>query len=112
MARLRAVAVAMPPLLVDIIRHVLTRRTQFDLVAEIPASPRLIERLQALDPDLVMIGETNAESLRSNSAVVTPLQRAKVITVSRDGRCILMDGNNCELTADTLADLLQEQLTQ
>ena len=48
----------MPPLLADMIRHVLISRGDIEIVAkigaEIATSPRLIERLQALDPDLVM----------------------------------------------------------
>lgn len=109
MARLRAVAVAMSPLLADIIRHVLTSRRQIEIVAEIAASPCLIERLQALDPDLVMISETTAESLRISATVAAVLKRARVVRLSRDGRFILEAGEERELTADTLADLLQER---
>lgn len=105
MARLRAVAVAIPPLLVDIIRHVLSSRTQFDLVAEIPASPRLIEQLQALHPDLVMIGETSTERLRTSATVAALLEEPSVVTVSRDGRFMLVAGEKRELTADALANL-------
>jgi hypothetical protein len=102
----------MSPLLADIIRHVLTSRSQIEIVAEIAASPRLIERLQALAPELVMISETTAESLRISAAVAAVLTRARVVRLSRDGRFILEAGKKRELTADTLADLLQERSTK
>ena len=111
MARLHAVALGMPPLLADIIRHVLISSGDIEFVAEIGAEiatlPRLIERLQALDPDLVLIGETSAERLLSNTTVAALLKRPRVITLSRDGRFILDAGEKRELTAAVLIDLLR-----
>jgi hypothetical protein len=112
MARLHAVALGMPPLLADMIRDVLRSRGDIEIVAEIgaeiAASPRLIERLQALDPDLVMIGETSAENLLCNATVTALLKRPRVITLSRDGRFILDAGEKRELTAGVLIELLSE----
>jgi chemotaxis response regulator CheB len=109
MARLRAVAVGMSPLLADIVRHVLTSRSQIEIVAELAASPSLIERLQALAPDLVMISETTVESVPTGATIAAALKHARVVTLSRDGRFIMEAGEERELTADTLASLLPQR---
>jgi len=106
-ARLRAVAVAMPQLLADMFRHALGSRTDVEMVAEIAASPNLVERLQALDPDLVIISETSAAGVPTSTTVAAVLKRARVIVLSRDVRFIFDAAEKRELTVDTLAALLQ-----
>jgi hypothetical protein len=103
---LRAASVGIPPLLADIIRKALTSRVDVDVMVEIAMSPHLIEHLKAFDPDVVVIacgpdGDTNLAT-----KVAAALMHAKVIIVSEDARYILNAGDECEFTADALADLL------
>jgi len=110
-ARLCAVTVALPPLLTDFIRGVLTSRTNVERVVEMAVSPQLIERLQALDPCLVLIRETSADSSLTIATVAAALKRARVVMLSHDGRFIWEAGEQRELTADTLVGLLRERST-
>ena len=103
---LRAASVGIPPLLADIIRKALTTRVNIGEMVEIAVSPRLIERLQRLDPDVVVItcGTHGDTSLAATVGAALP--RAKIVILSEDARHVLDAGNERELTADTLADLL------
>jgi len=103
--------VALPPLLADFIRRVLTSRTNVERVVEMAVSPQLIERLEALDPGLVLIRETSADSSLTIATVAAVLKRARVVMLSRDGRFIREAGEQSELTADALVGLLRERST-
>ncbi len=102
-----AAVVALPPFLADLVRFVLVDRTDIAAVVEIAASPRLVERLQGLDPSLVIIGAADADDMRIPAAVAAALTRARVVTLSSDGRYILGPGGKRELTVGRLAGLVR-----
>ena len=99
-------SVGIPPLLADIIRKALITRVNVDKMVEIPVSPQLIERLQRLDPDVVVIASGVCGDTSLAAAAGAALTRAKLVILSEDARYILDAGAQRELTADTLADLL------
>jgi hypothetical protein len=75
-------------------------------MVEIEVSPQLIERLQRLDPDVVVIACGPYGDTSLAATVGAALTRAKVVILSEDARYILDSGKRRELTADTLANLL------
>jgi len=106
----RAVLVTVPPLLADLIRHVLMSRIEasgfaLSIVAEICDLTNIGERLRALDPDVVIVGPVGTVS--PMDAIVL-LPRARVLTLSADLTHILGPGAGeiAPFTPDTLAERL------
>jgi AmiR/NasT family two-component response regulator len=105
----RAVLVAMPHLLADIIRRVLVGRAGFAIVTEIAEPQGIAGRLRELAPDVVIIGRTQALASIDADAVRAILPRASVLALSADLRLIAGPEKDAiaEFTADTLAELLR-----
>jgi hypothetical protein len=111
----RAVLVMVPPLLADLIRHVVASRAEasgfaLSIVAEICNPTNIGERLRRLDPDIVIVGSAGAASL-IGAAVIVP--RARVLTLSADLAHIHGPGKGesvaftPEVLAESLRNILQ-----
>lgn len=104
MRGLRAVLVTVPPLLADLIRHVLTGRAEVSIVAELsdPASAGV--QLGGLSPDIVIIGPGGVPPI-DPAQVRAMLPGARVLVLSEDLTQLLGPGDDDidALTPDTLA---------
>ena len=109
MPALRAVLVAVPPLLADVIRHALTSRASLRIIAEIAASRGAAQRLRDLAPDVVVVGPAGGVPWLHAAAVRAMLPRARVLALSADLTRVLGpdDGDDAEFTPDALADRLR-----
>jgi hypothetical protein len=104
---LRAILVAVPPLLADILRHVLISRAGLQIVAEIPDLPDAEQRLPTLAPDIVIVGPDGPDGAHVRAA----LPEAMVLTLSRDLREIRGPGADDALifTPETLVERLRQK---
>jgi DNA-binding NarL/FixJ family response regulator len=75
----RAVLVTVPPLLADLIRHVLTSRAALVIVAELTDPVSAYARLRALAPDVVILGPARG----------TPPVDAVLVRAMLPGVCVL-----------------------
>jgi len=107
LGNLRAVVVAAPPLLADLVRQALASRSRVTVVAEI-AQPEAESLLPDLDPDVVILGPA-AAGLLDVAVVRRMLPRARVFAISADLRRILGpgEGDVGEFSADRLAERLK-----
>jgi hypothetical protein len=111
----RAVLVMVPPLLADLIRHVVASRVEasvfaLSIVEEISDPTDIGPRLRALDPDIVIVGPAGAALLIDAAAIVPP--RARVLTLSADLARILGPGKgeSVAFTPEVLAGSLRNIL--
>jgi DNA-binding NarL/FixJ family response regulator len=106
---LRAVLVTVPPMLADLIRHVLTSRVGLSIISEIAAPEAAAESLRDLAPDLVIIGPSTDASPLSAAVVRNMLPHARVLTLSADLSRVFGPGEDdvAEFTPDTLAECLR-----
>jgi chemotaxis response regulator CheB len=116
MPRLRAVLVRVPPLVGDLIRHVLIARSDLLVVAELTDMRRAGRRLRDLAPDVVIIGPAPIVATQpghplSAGRVRSILPQACVVVLSADLSRLFGpgDGEVYELTAETLANCLPQQ---
>ena len=108
MGNLRAVVVAVPPLLTDLVRQALATRSKVTIVAEIAELGSPTGLLPDLEPDIVIVGPAAAGRL-DVAVVRRMLPRARVLAISPDLRRILGPGERdvSELSADRLAERLK-----
>ncbi len=104
----RTVLVIAPPLLADLIRHVLIGRVGGSVLVEIAEPADASERLRELDPDVVIIGPVSAVWPLAAAAVA----HARVLSLSPDLSHILgPDADDiAPFTPDALADRLRDIL--
>ncbi len=109
MPELRAVLVTVPPMLADLIGHVLTSRVGLPIICEIADPEGAAESLRDLAPDVVIIGPTTHAQPLSAAGVRTMLPHARVLTLSADLSRLFGPGEDdvAEFTPDTLADCLR-----
>jgi hypothetical protein len=107
--KLRAVLVAAPPLLADLIRQVLTSRLGALIVAEIGDSDAAADILLDLAPDIVIIGPGGAAGPLAAAEVRRMLPNALVLALSADLLQVLGpgEGDVNELTPESLAERLR-----
>ena len=100
----RAVLMTVPPLLADLIRHVLTQRAALDIVAELSDPAAAYTQLRTLDPDVVIIGPSSGQPI-DVALVRGMLPQARVLVLSTDLTQLLGpgDGDIETFTPDTLA---------
>jgi hypothetical protein len=106
---LRAVLVAVPPLLADLTRHVLTSRLGLSIIADIADLETAAEHLRDLAPDVVIVGPA-ANTRGLNAAQVRlMLPHAQVLALSADFSQVLGPGEAdvSEFTPQNLADCLR-----
>jgi DNA-binding NarL/FixJ family response regulator len=102
---LRAVVVTVPPLLADLIRHVLTSRAGLPIVAELIDPDSAYAQLHALAPDVVIIGPSGGPRPVDPALVRALLPQARVLALSADLTQLLGPGaqDSDAFTPDTLA---------
>jgi hypothetical protein len=107
--KLRAVLVTVPPLLADLIRHVLISRVGVSIIAEIADPETATERLRALGPDVVIIGPAASGYSLDSALVRLMLPGARVLTLSADLNQLFGPGEADvnDFTPQTLADCLR-----
>jgi DNA-binding NarL/FixJ family response regulator len=105
---LRAVLVTMPPLLADLIRHVLASRVGVSIVAEINDPAIAAAQLRELAPDAVIIGPSAVVRQLDAAQVRLLLPGARVLAVSADLARLFGPGEDDvnEFTPDVLAQCL------
>jgi DNA-binding NarL/FixJ family response regulator len=79
---LRCVFVTLSPLLSAIVADALSRRVDFQLLAQFDQGEGLAERLEALTPDLAVIGVNRADSEDLGTSLLARLPRAKILLLS------------------------------
>jgi DNA-binding NarL/FixJ family response regulator len=106
---LRAVLVALPPFLADIIRRVLTIRAGLLIIAEIANPEGAIQRLRELAPDVVVVGPAGAARRLDVAAIRATLPQARVLALSEDLTRLLGPDEDeiAEFTADALVERLR-----
>jgi hypothetical protein len=85
--RLRCVFVTMAPLLSEIVTAALAKRVDLQVLAQFPEREQLTPRLQALSPDLAVIGLKPGEPDEIGFSLLAHLPRAKLVLISDDGNC-------------------------
>ena len=85
MAAIRTVTLTMSPILRDLITGLMAGRRDLDVVEEFDSRDGLEERLQAVTPDLILIGLRSNEADEISVPLVRLLPNAKVIAFSSDG---------------------------
>ena len=110
MRGLRAVLVTVPPLLTDLIRHVLISRAALAIMAELADPAAAYAQLRALVPDVVIIGHSGGGAGQVDAALVRALlPAARVLALSADLTQLLGPGEDDSgaCTPDTLAERLR-----
>lgn len=99
-----------PPLLADLIRHVLTSRAALRIVAELADPDTAYARLRALAPDVVIIGPSGDTPPVDAALVRAMLPGARVLALSADLTQLLGPGEDDidAFTPDTLAARLRQ----
>jgi hypothetical protein len=107
--RLRAVLVAVPPLLADIIRQALIGRAGVWIIAEIAEPENALARLRDLAPDVVVVGPAAAPPSPTTAGIRFGLPQARVLALSPDLTRILgpAEGDVSEFTPAALAQRLR-----
>jgi DNA-binding NarL/FixJ family response regulator len=85
-AAIRTVMITMSPMLRDLVTELMAEHVNVDLVDELDTRDGLEEQLQALVPDLILIGLGRGEGDEIGLSLVRFLPNAKVIAFSSDGR--------------------------
>jgi DNA-binding NarL/FixJ family response regulator len=100
--------VTVPPLLADLIRHVLTSRAALVIVAELSDPTSAYAPLRALAPDVVIIGPPSGAPPVDAALVRAMLPGARVLALSADLTQLLGPGEDDidAFTPSTLADCL------
>ena len=108
MRSLRAVLVAVPPFVADLIRRVLAERANVLIVAELFGPAAALARLHTLSPDVVILGEAARSSELDAESVRLALPGARVLVLSADLTEIRGPGADdvATFTPNTLADRL------
>lgn len=83
--QLRCVFVTIAPLLSSIIAAALARRVDFRLLAQLDEREGLAARLEALSPDLVVIGLGPQETDELGAALLAHLLKPKILLISATG---------------------------
>ena len=78
--------ITMSPMLRDLVTELMAEHVNLDLVGELDTRDGLEENLQALVPDLIVIGLGRGEGDEIGLSLVTFLPNAKVIAFSSDVR--------------------------
>jgi len=101
--------VTVPPLLTDLIRHVLISRAALAIIAELADPAAAYARLPALAPDVVIIGHSGNADQVDTALVRALLPAARVLTLSADLTQLLGPGehDSVAFTPDTLAERLR-----
>lgn len=86
MAAIRTVMVTMSPIFRDLIAELMASHVDVEVVGELDTRDGLEQRLQALGPDLVLIGLRRDEGDEIGLSLVRLLPNAKVIAFSSDAR--------------------------
>ena len=94
MRRFRAVLVTVPPLLSDLIRHVLTSRAALVIVAELTDRPSAYAPLWALAPDVIIIGPAGGTPPVDAALPHAMLPGACVLALSADLTRLLGPGED------------------
>lgn len=92
MAAIRTVTVTMSPLFRDLVTELLADHRDLDLVGELGTRGRLEDWLQAIAPELVLIGLGRDEGDDIGPRLVRLLPNSKVIAFSSDGRHAFVHG--------------------
>jgi DNA-binding NarL/FixJ family response regulator len=85
-AAIRTVMITMSPMLRDLVTELMAEHVNLDLVGELDSRDGLEEQLQALVPDLILIGLGRGEADEIGLSLVRILPNAKVIAFSSDVR--------------------------
>ncbi len=111
MRGLRAALVTVPPLLADLIRHVLVNRAELLIVAELTDVESALERLRELAPDVVIIGQSDDRPSLDVALVRTDLPGACVLVLSADLKQLFGPGADdvAIFSPDTLTSCLPRQ---
>jgi DNA-binding NarL/FixJ family response regulator len=86
LAAIRTVMITMSPLFCDLVRELIARRADLDVVGELDTRDGLEEQLRAVAPDLIFIGLRRDEGDEIGLSIVRLLPNAKVIAFSSDMR--------------------------
>jgi hypothetical protein len=86
MAGIRTVVVTMSPLLSDIVEQSVIGHVVLDIVARLDLRNLIEERLQRLNPELVLIGLQPDETDEIGRALLSLVPTARVIAFSSDAR--------------------------
>jgi chemotaxis response regulator CheB len=106
--RLRCVFVTIPPLLSAIISETLSRRIDLQLLGEIEERDALAERLEALSPDLAVVGLAPGESDQMGALLLSHLPKARIILIASgaDYACLYEMRSHREVLFDFSPDTL------
>jgi DNA-binding NarL/FixJ family response regulator len=109
MPTLRAVLVAAPPLLADLVRHVTTGDAGLSIIAEISDLEIAGRRLRDLAPDVVILGAAATAGTLNAARVRSMLPRARVLALTADFTQLFGPGEDDvnEFTPETLVDSLR-----
>jgi DNA-binding NarL/FixJ family response regulator len=107
---IRTAMVTTPALLRDLIRQLMASRVELDVVAELTERRELPRRLEAIHPDLVIIGLRRSESTVLIHSLLLRVPAAKFITLSSDGRSAL--GFELRLYQTDLGDASADRLSE
>jgi hypothetical protein len=80
----------MSRLLTDIVTEVLSRRVDFELLADLATRDRLAEQLAALGPDIVIVGLFDGEIDEIGALILKTVPAARVLVITSDGRNAFM----------------------
>jgi hypothetical protein len=106
----RTVVVTVSPLLADLVIDVLRPRLRVEVAAILPTRERLADHLQALMPDLVVLGIGDTESDEIVGPLATALPTAMFLVVAANARQAWLHGTrpNREVLNDfSVADLVE-----
>jgi DNA-binding NarL/FixJ family response regulator len=102
--------VTTPALLRDVIKQLITSRVELDVVAELTERRELPQRLEAIRPDLVIIGLRRSESIVLIHTLLLRVPAAKFIALSSDGRSAF--GFELRLYQTNLGDASPDRLSE
>jgi hypothetical protein len=100
--------VTTPAMLGDLIKRLTFERVELDIVGELSDRARLVSRLRALRPGLVITGMQAGEADLPMRDLLLELPACKFIVLSHDGRSVT--GYQLRLNRTSLADLGPDQL--
>jgi len=91
-AIVRTVVVTVSPLLADLVIDVLRPRLRVEVAAVLPSREGLADRLQALTPDLVVLGIGDMESDELAAPLLEALPTAMFLVVAANARQAWLHG--------------------
>jgi DNA-binding NarL/FixJ family response regulator len=83
---IRTVTITMSPLLRDLVTELIAAHCNIDLVAEIDSRATIEQELQALAPELVLVGLGEGEGDEIGAELAGSVSKATVIAFSSDNR--------------------------